>query len=454
MKPEEIIEAMRVVAPPGQDSLSDTVTAELRGLTGQLITAKGGATGEYERFREVSGRSLCLPTAALTSWLQGKMILVTGGTGCVGSALLGQIARLGPARMISVSRGVTSGYPRHPAVEYVQADIRKRQFMDALVSAIQPDVIFHVAAQRNPGVAEVEVHRTVTTNVLGTRNVLAAAASAGIQQVVCASTGKAMRTYSPEVYTASKRTAEWVASIMSGSMRCSAGRFTHVIDNSIIASRLHQWAAGGDVVRLHSTDIVFYVQSALESAQLLLVAGLGAVPETFRVHAITNLGWPVSLLDLTVGVLARTSSGAPVYISGYDRGYEEIPFPALYDPATAGEVSPLLNAFEAATAGASPCPMVDSFPLQVRPDPEPLRLLTALEKVCEVTGDADVVRGALDKLSWSLLDATLAAVPAQTLARSAAFADPYRDGLSPAHQRLLMAIRREAGLGLCAATRM
>ena len=392
MKPEEIIEAMRVVAPPGQDSLSDTVTAELRGLTGQLITAKGGATGEYERFREVSGRSLCLPTAALTSWLQGKMILVTGGTGCVGSALLGQIARLGPARMISVSRGVTSGYPRHPAVEYVQADIRKRQFYGR-ASQRHPAgrKIFHVAAQRNPGVAEVEVHRTVTTNVLGTRNVLAAAGecwdSAGGVRLDRQSHADLLLTRGVHGIEADRG----VGRLHHVRAACDVPREGSRMSSTTRSSRrgCTSGRPGGDVVRLHSTDIVFYVQSALESAQLLLVAGLGAVPETFRVHAITNLGWPVSLLDLTVGVLARTSSGAPVYISGYDRGYEEIPFPALYDPATAGEVSPLLNAFEAATAGASPCPMVDSFPLQVRPDPEPLRLLTALEKVCEVTGDAD-----------------------------------------------------------------
>jgi FlaA1/EpsC-like NDP-sugar epimerase len=55
------------------------------------------------------------------------------------------------------------------------------------------------------------VHGTVTTNVLGSRNVLAAAAAARVPPVVCASTGKALRPYSPEMYTASKRAAEWVA---------------------------------------------------------------------------------------------------------------------------------------------------------------------------------------------------------------------------------------------------
>ena len=63
-----------------------------------------------------------------------------------------------------------------------------------------------------------------------------------------------------------------------------------------------------------------------------------------------------------------------------------------------------------------------------------------------MTEDPDVIRGALDELSWSLLDVTLQAAPTQVLARSAAFADPHRHGLSPEHQRLLAAIRRDAGL--------
>jgi nucleoside-diphosphate-sugar epimerase len=443
----EIIGMMRAAAPPGQPHLDDDAFAQLRDLTGSLITAKGGASEEFERFQAISQRGLCVPEALLSEWLHGSVVLVTGGTGCIGSTLIAQLARLGPSRLVSVSRGVAAGRPQLPAAEYLQADIRDRSRMDALISDIRPDVVFHVAAQRNPGLAEIEVHRTVSTNVLGTRNVLAAAADAGVPQVVCASTGKALRPYSPDVYAASKRAAEWVGSTASsaGDIRCSAGRFTHVVDNSIIVQRLHEWAGGG-IVRLHSTEIAFYIQSALESAQLLLIAGLGAVRGAFHVHAITDLGWPVSLLDLAVGVLAAARSATPIYISGYDRGYEEIPFPGLYDPATAGEVSPLLNAFEAARVTEAPCHMVDAFPLEMRPDPGPVKLLAALEEACDMTEDPDVIRGALDELSWSLLDVTLQAAPTKVLARSAAFADPHRHGLSPEHQRLLAAIRRDAGL--------
>jgi nucleoside-diphosphate-sugar epimerase len=418
----------------------------LQALTASLISARADAAEEYQRFRAVAQRKLCLPGAQLGDWLRGAVIMVTGGTGCIGSTLMAQFAELSPGRLVSVSRGATAGRPRLAGAEYLHADIRDRRRLDAVVRDVRPDVVFHVAAQRDPGLAEQEVHRTVTTNVLGTRNVLSAAGDAGVAQVVCASTGKALRPYSPDVYAASKRTAEWLAaSASAGGPRCSAARFTHVVDNSIIHQRLKAWARGG-VVRLHSPDIAFYIQSALESAQLLLIAGLGAVRDEFLVHAITDLGWPVSLLDLAVGVLAETGSAAPIYISGYDRGYEEIPFPGLYDPATAGEVSPLLNAFEAARVTTSTCPSVDAFPLEMKPDPEPGKLLSALEDACAATQDPHVVRAALDELSWSLLDVTLRAAPTRVLARSAALADPHRGVLSREHRRLLDAIRRDAGL--------
>jgi nucleoside-diphosphate-sugar epimerase len=337
-----------------------------------------------------------------------------------------------------------NAYPRHDDAEYRHADVRDRDAMSRVVADVRPDVIFHVAAQRDPGLAEVEVHRTVSTNVLGTRSVLAVAAEHRVPQVVYASTGKALRPFSPDMYTASKRAAEWVAwgAAAAGDTVVSAGRFTHVLDNSIIYRRLQSWADGADdgVIRLHSTEIAFYVQSALESAQLLLLAYLGARPGEFRIHAISDLGWPVSLLDVALGVLARAGSRTPVYISGYDRGYEEIPFPGLYDPLTAGDVSPLLNAFEACTVTDSPCPLVDAFRVEMGPEPRAGKLLNALAEVCDRTMDPDTVRGALNELSWSLLDATLAVAPRKALDRAAAIAQRHGDSLCADHQRVLEAI--------------
>ncbi len=441
----EIIGQMRAVAPAGQPHPAGPVLPLLAQLTELLRAERPGAVAEHERFLAIRQRGLCLPEAQLAGWLNGSTVLVTGGTGCIGSALMAEVAARHPARLVSLSRGITTGCPGLAAAEYRQVDIRDRATLHQVIHEVRPDVLFHVAAQRDPALAEDDVHRTVSTNVLGTRNVLAAAAAARVPQVVSASTGKALRPYSPEVYTASKRAAEWLASAEAGrgAVRCSTARFTHVLDNSIIYQRLLAWAGGG-VIRLHSPGIAFYVQSALESAHLLLVAGLGSRRGAFRVHAITDLGWPIGLLDLALGVLAHTGSAAPIYFSGYDPGYEESPFPGLYDPATAGEVSPLLNAFETAEAGPAPCPMVDACQLDYGISPRPEAAMAELDLVCSQTEDATVVRAALDRLSWSLLDSALDAVPGPALARSAALAASYQDRLRPDHRRVLAAIRARA----------
>ncbi len=443
----EIINCMRAIAPAGQTALDQAVLERLRELTQTLTEVKEGAAEEHARFLGIGQRGLCLPEAELSAWLSGATVLVTGGTGCIGSTLMAQVAERGPGRLVSVSRGGTDGWPTQATAEYRQADVRDRGALEALFREVKPDVIFHVAAQREPARAEVEVHRTVSTNVLGTRNVLEAAEAAGVPQVVCASTGKALRPFSPDMYTASKRAAEWVSSSVAarGDLLVSAGRFTHVLDNSVIYRRLLGWAEDG-VIRLHSANIAFYVQSALESAQLLLLAGLGAQRGEFRVHAITDLGWPVSLVDVALGVLISTGSQTPIYFSGYDPGYEEVPFPGLYDPMTAGDVSPLLNAFEAAAGTSSPCPMVDAFRLEMAPNPQSVKLLAALDEICGRTTEPDVVRGGLNELSWGLLDATLHAVPRRVLGRAAALSDPHQEVMCADHRRVLGAIRDSAGL--------
>ncbi|HTU72550.1 MAG TPA: polysaccharide biosynthesis protein [Trebonia sp.] len=445
----EIIERMRRVAGPGQQRLDATTLRRLGDLTGKLAAAKPEAAAEHQRFLQVRGRRLRLPEGEVAARVGGKTILVTGGTGCIGSALLAQLAQRCPRRIVSVSRGVTGCWPRLDGADYRQADIRDAEVLARIVRAARPDVIFHVAAQRDPGLAEVEVHRTVTTNLLGTRNVLDAARKADIPQVVYASTGKALRPYSAETYTASKRACEWLmadAAATTG-IRASAARFTHVADNSIVYRRLLAWATPSSaeerhdgVIRLHDPDICFYVQSAAESAQLLLAACAGAADGELRLHTISDLGLPVSLLDLALGVLGRTGSVTPVYFSGHDAGYEKAPFPGLYDPLTAGDLSPLLNAFEAASPAGSPSDMVDTARLAFAPDPRPRKHLAALEEDCARTYDPERLAGRLGELSWALLDAALRAAPRRSLERSAAQARRHWDTMTGCHRRMLAAI--------------
>jgi nucleoside-diphosphate-sugar epimerase len=444
----EIIRRMCEAAPSGQQRLDHAIVRRLRELTRSLMAAKKDAIEEHARFLSISRRGLCVPGAELAARLHGATVVVTGGTGCIGSTLMDQLAAMHPGRLVSVSRGLTAGWQRQPNAEYLYADLKNRGALDRLVGDLRPDLIFHLAAQRDPGLAEVEVHHTVSTNVVGTRNVLAAAADAGVPQVVCASTGKALRPYSPDIYAASKRAAEWVAWRFAtcSEMLVSAARFTHVLDNSIIYKRLLAWANGADdeVVRLHSTQTAFYVQSALESAQLLLLACVGSQRGELQIHAISDLGWPVVLLDLALAVLARLGSSTPIYFSGYDRGYEELAFPGLYDPTTAGDVSPLMNAFEASAAVDSQCPATDTFRMDMAAEPRAVKMLKTLVDICDGTQNPEIVRGALNEMSWALLDATLRAAPHRLLMRAAAMAELHSDSLGTDHKRILTNIKDHA----------
>jgi NAD(P)-dependent dehydrogenase (short-subunit alcohol dehydrogenase family) len=447
---DTIVAAMREAVPEGRTWLDGTETAALRILTEKLGATRPSAHREYQRFQAVCEREIALPPAAAADWIEGKDVLVTGGTGCIGSMLMEQLARLGPRRLASVSRGATAPRRRLPDAEYLMVDIRDRAELAGVFARMRPQVVFHLAAQRNPGLAEIDVYRTITTNVFGTRNVLDAAAEYQVPDVVVASTGKALRPYSPDVYAASKRAAEWLTARAAarGAARISAARFTHVVDNSIVAQRLRRWCKHG-VIRLHGTDIDFYVQSATESAQLLLSAGLGGRPDVVRMHAIRDLDWPVNLLDLALGMIAETRSQSPVYIAGYESGYERTPFPALYDPNTAGAISPLINAFEAASTGPGRSAQVDAFDLAApSDDADALLCLKDLEETARSTEKPAPVRAAFEALSQALLHTTLHDVPKPAIRRAiqltaAEFEQREADDdMEPAHRLLLTALHK------------
>ncbi|MBS2964923.1 polysaccharide biosynthesis protein [Actinocrinis puniceicyclus] len=442
-----ILDGMRAAVPPGRAKLSEADVRALTRLTERLRAVRPDAHEEYHRFQSIRERGLNLPHDAVRGWLTGRTVLVTGGTGCIGSMLVEQLAALAPARLVVVSRGTVQPWRLLPGAEYLQADIRDQRRIAELFTEVRPEIVFHVAAQREPGRAEVEVHRTVTTNVFGTRNILDAAAEHGVRHVVCASTGKALRPYSPDIYAQSKRVAEWLMARAAarGGPLITAARFTHVVDNSIVADRLRRWCKAG-VVRLHSAQIDFYAQSALESAQLLLASGLGPRPGVARMHALRNLDWPVNLLDLALGMLTETRSRSPIYIAGYEDGYEPEAFPGLYDPRTAGGLSPLINAFEAASVVPGDCAETDAFELHAPGDDgAPLRALAELEDACGASGDPCVLRGPFEQLSLALLHSTLRDVPKPALARSIQLATARGAAPHQAHDRLLDALRHWAG---------
>ena len=443
---DDLIAEMCTVAPEGCACLDEQEISTLRTLTRLLLSAAHECEAEYLRYLATRARTLPMPMESVGGWVQGKTILVTGGTGCVGSALLSRVSDLKPGRLVSVSRGITRGWPRVTGAEYVHVDVRDQSALTAVVRDVRPDVVFHVAAQRDPGLAERAVYQTVTTNVLGTHNVITAAELIGVPRVVFASTGKTVIPYSPDVYSSSKRVAEWLASNAAdrGDVLCSAARFTHVVDNSIVHQRIIDGYKNG-LVRLHETRGSFYIQSAIESAQLLICAGGDDQAGGLGVHAISDLGWPVDLLLLTLGALSRADSIPAIYFSGRDPGYRgNVPFPGQYDSQYSWQFGPLINAFEARRARTADYGHVDIFLRRPATDVRLESDLFALRECCAIGKPDEEIRKNLDELSWSIFETDLDAVPAEALLRIYNSETSRRSPESLAHPRIMAAIEGRA----------
>lgn len=446
---EEILQLMVRDVPPGQRELRPDAKRRLTELTSRLLKARPDSAEEMRRYLAIQERGIPVPQDQVRAAVAGRRIVVTGGSGCLGTALLEQLAPLGPAELISAS--ITPAAQKVPGVRYVWLDVRDRRAVEQLLDTHRPHVVFHLAAQRDPGLAERQVIRTVHTNVVGTYIVADVAERSGVECLVYASTGKALRPWTPDIYAASKRMGEWVTSQVAarGRMACSGVRFTHVVDNSIALSRFRRWCKKGDVVRLHSPDTLFYAQSALESAQLMLTALVEAARPQLRLCMIRDLGWPVSLLDLALGVIAETGGKSPLYVAGYEPGYEEMPYPGLYDPMLAGEVSPLINAMEAPDAEGSLSPAVDVVPVAPVPAEGLHRQLFDLEDRC-VTGDETAVRKAFAEASWDLFVHTVQAASRTVVERIVRITQPHRDRLSREHLEMDNVFRRFAAAGSAA----
>jgi nucleoside-diphosphate-sugar epimerase len=439
-----ILDEMRAVAPPRQVQVDGPTRERLTELTTELLATRPDSVVELQRYLSIGRRAVPLPERQIAAVLRGHTIVVTGGSGCIGSVLLRQIRRLCAARVISLD--IAAPQRPVPGVEYVNVDVRSSGDVDGFFAQYPPDIVFHLAAQRDPGLGERYVAYTVDTNVLGTIQMARAAERAGAGRFVYASTGKALRPYSRCVYTTSKRVGEWLVADVAhrGRMTCSGVRFTHVVDNSIVLDRLRRWCEDGDVVRLHSPDTVFYVQSAVESAQLLLAALLSPADEVFRLYTIRDLGWPVNLLDLALGVVGSVEKVAPIYLAGNDPGYEEAPYAGLYDPTLSGDVSPLLNAMEAHQVLDDVGGAIDVAAPAGYAAPDILNRLPELERWCQVRADRQA-RRVLDWIGWDLLELTVRATSPVVLDRVARLTNDHRAMMCKEHRRIDDVIRRYAG---------
>jgi FlaA1/EpsC-like NDP-sugar epimerase len=254
------------------------------------------------RIEDLLGRrEVVTDLAMVRNALDGRRVLVTGAGGSIGSEICRQVSGFGPDVLVMLDHDETHLYEASATtsatckVEQVLVDVSNRDaVMDAFIRW-QPDVVFHAAAHKHVPILETHVVEAVTTNVLGTRNVLDAATEVGTERFVFVSTDKAVRPSS--VMGATKRVGERLLldRAPDGAAFCAV-RFGNVLGSrgSVIPTFQRQIAAGGPVT-VTDPHMTRYFMSVEEAVQLVLQSSVLA--EGGDIYML-EMGEPVSILDL------------------------------------------------------------------------------------------------------------------------------------------------------------
>ena len=251
---------------------------------------------------------------AIASYLTGARVLVTGAGGSIGSELCRQISRFGPAELVMLDRDESALHGVQMSIEgralldsrnLVVADIRDAERLSQVFAEHQPEVVFHAAALKHLPLLEMYALEGWKTNVLGTNNVLRAAATAGVLHFVNVSTDKAADPTSVLGYT--KRIAEqltaWYAHRSRGAW--VSVRFGNVLGSrgSVLEAFRAQVEQGGPITVTHP-EVTRYFMTPEEACQLVIQAGAVG----YRGEALVlDMGEPVRILD----VAERLAASAP-----------------------------------------------------------------------------------------------------------------------------------------------
>lgn len=270
--------------------------------------------------------------------MEGKIVLVTGGGGSIGSELCRQIARFRPRKLIALDIYENAVFElqneikhTHPELEFevVIASVRSRQRIQEVFLNYKPHVIFHAAAHKHVPLMENNPKDAVINNIIGTKNMIDLADEYAVENFVMISTDKAVNP--TNVMGATKRVAEMILQEKSSHSRTSysAVRFGNVLgsNGSVIPLFRKQIERGGPVTVTHE-DITRYFMTIPEAVQLVIQAGAMATGgEIF----ILDMGDPVRIMDLAENVI-RLSGYIPnvdidIKVTGLRPGeklYEEL----------------------------------------------------------------------------------------------------------------------------------
>lgn len=242
---------------------------------------------------------------AVTGYLKGKIVMVTGGGGSIGSELCRQIAAACPARLIILDIYENNAYDlqnelkkKFPELnlKVAIASVRDRQRMHSVFRACHPDIVYHAAAHKHVPLMEDNPWEAIKNNVMGTNIVADEADKNHVKKFVMISTDKAVRP--TNIMGASKRICEMIIQSYSrySETEYAVVRFGNVLgsNGSVVPLFKRQIAAGGPVTVTHP-DIIRYFMTIPEAVALVLQAGAYARGgEIF----ILDMGEPVKILDM------------------------------------------------------------------------------------------------------------------------------------------------------------
>ena len=268
-----------------------------------------------------------LDDQAIASELRGRVVLVTGAGGSIGSEICRQVASVGPKALILVERaenalfeihrelrGSFSGLRAVPCV----ADLCDRERINQIFVDQDPEVVFHAAAHKHVPMMEWNPGEAVKNNVFGTRLLGEMADAHGARAFVMISTDKAVNPTS--VMGATKRVAEiYIQALAKRSRtRFVTVRFGNVLgsNGSVVPIFKQQIAIGGPVTVTHP-EMKRYFMTIPEACQLVLQAGsMGRGGEIF----ILDMGQPVKIVDLARDL---------IQLSGFDPDEIDVVFTGI-----------------------------------------------------------------------------------------------------------------------------
>ena len=274
--------------------------------------------------------------ANIVGTIAGKRVLVTGAGGSIGSELCRQIAELGPERLVLLEANENNLFDIEGEVRKVLgrravpclADVRDAPRMRREFEHHRPEVVFHAAAFKHVPMMELHPYAAILNNVLGTKTVVEAAESVGVERFLFVSTDKAVNP--ANVMGASKRMAEMVVQAHASQSR---GRYCCVRFGNVLGSRgsvVHtfrrQIEAGGPVTVTHP-EVTRFFMTIPEAVRLLIQSN--AVQDGGEVFLL-DMGEPVKIVDLAkqmIHLSGLTLDDVPISICGLRPGeklYEEL----------------------------------------------------------------------------------------------------------------------------------